>query len=172
MPTHCSEEYTRLAESVSIGHHSCQLFRTRNDALNLLVSYFNQGLQTNHSCVWICSKLITAAQAELAIRDSIERAGRDIDSGRMSFVSYEQWHLKQGKMHALDSLTSLLQAHDEALRRGAEALRVGGDLSSVTPNDWDQFMIYERFRESLPRQEGCRNSLLLHASPASGRRAG
>jgi hypothetical protein len=126
------------------GTHICQLYRTKDELLELLVPYFKRGLRENEYGVWVVANL-----AVEEAREAMTRAFGGDDSewdGRMEILDYKDWYKSaSGGARGLEEvLEGWLEKEKEAAARGFKGLRVTGDpLWLKGERDWRNFMEYE-----------------------------
>ena len=49
--------------TVPWGAHICHFYNTKQDLIDVLVPYFQAGLENNESCIWITSKSLSRKKA-------------------------------------------------------------------------------------------------------------
>ena len=54
------------------GTHVSQLYETKKDLLDTLISYFNAGLAGNEQCVWVVGDPLTQTEARAALGEAVE----------------------------------------------------------------------------------------------------
>jgi hypothetical protein len=54
-----------------LGTHLCHFHETKQDLLDMAVSYFKVGLEDNEFCLWVISRLLTQEDAKSALRHAV-----------------------------------------------------------------------------------------------------
>jgi len=126
---------------VSWGTHLCHFYKEKNDLLDILVPYFRQGLQNNEFCMWVVSDPLTVDEAKNAL--CRENPGLDIDSGRMTVLSQDQWYTRGGNFRADRVLKAWTAQEKKARAKGFSGIRASGITAWVDKTNWDAFIDYE-----------------------------
>ena len=125
------------------GTHFCQLYATKQDLADILVPYFQVGLERNELCIWVTSPPFTVDEAW----ERLARAVPDIDSyrerGRIKIVPHTEWYLAGGSFDQDRLLKGWVEQLDSALCRGCAGMRVSGDFSWLERSDWQRLVEYE-----------------------------
>ena len=125
------------------GTHFCQFYRTPQDLLEVLVGYFQQGLQNNEFCMWATSEPLEAEEAKHALRAAVLDLDERTRRGQVEFLDYRQWYFPDGYIDAERVLQRLLEKERTALTLGYEGLRFSGDIAWVGKSGWKEFSDYE-----------------------------
>jgi DNA-binding CsgD family transcriptional regulator len=125
------------------GAHICVFYETKQDLLDICVSYFATGLENNEFCVWVVSMPITEDQAKKALRKRIISFNQHLAAGDIEIIQGREWYLR-GDEFDLKRITS---GWDEklqwALANGFEGMRVSGDAFWLETEYWREFHTYE-----------------------------
>ena len=147
-----SEEYREsgvpVLDLIRWGTHSAQLYNTKSDLAEVLVPYIGRGLEQNELCVWVTSEM-SEKEAREAITEEVPRLHKYIDKGQLQLFSYEDWYLSGGYFDSRRVLDTGCKKCEEALSNGYSGLRITGNVSWLDPSDWDPFMEYEDFVNSI-----------------------
>ena len=129
--------------AIPYGLHMCHFYERQEDLAAALVPYFAAGLRSNERCIWITAEPLDVASAGEALR----KAGLDVSaliaSGALVISDHSDWYGAVDKSDPEAILALWLEAEDRALAEGCSGLRVTGNTSFVTPQDWAAFMRYE-----------------------------
>lgn len=106
--------------------HFCQFYRTKQDLLDVLVPYFQKGLENNEKCIWVTSEFLTTEEAITALKKAVPKLTKYFDNNQIEIFPYTEWYLVEGKFELKRMLNNWVNKHDEALRDGYEGLRVSG----------------------------------------------
>ena len=63
------------------GAHLCHFYETKEDLLDILVPYFNAGLENNEFCIWVVSDPLVEEEARNALRLAVPKADRYLAAG-------------------------------------------------------------------------------------------
>jgi hypothetical protein len=126
------------------GTHFCQFYKTRRDLLDIVVPYFQAGMEGNELCVWVTSDFIPADEALKELHNSVPGFSNYLSRGQMEIYPYTDWYLKGGSFDLQRTLNMWMDKHNEALARGFQGLRVSGNPYWIdNKKDWDDFACYE-----------------------------
>jgi|GEM_PF-4918326 len=53
--------------------HFCQFYQTKEDLVDILVPYFNEGLENNEFCIWVTSEPLGEKEAKKAMRGALAK---------------------------------------------------------------------------------------------------
>ena len=121
----------------------CHFYERREDLVAALVPYFTAGLAAKERCIWITAEPLDVAGAT----EELGRAGLDviasIRSGALVIRDHADWYgLVDGSEPT--AIAGLWQEEERrALADGYSGLRITGNTSFVTPDNWIAFMRYE-----------------------------
>jgi len=125
------------------GTHLCQFYQSKQDLIDILVPYFQQGLVDNEFCMWITSEPLGVDEASSALK-SVESALDDyLRKGQIEILDYTQWYTRTGRFNADEVLQGWVEKLEDALDRGYEGLRLTGNTFWLEKKDWQDFTAYE-----------------------------
>ncbi len=125
------------------GTHLCQFYRTPEDLLDILVSYFQAGLESNEFCMWVTSEPLDERAAEAAIRQAVPNFDRYREKGQIEILPYSQWYVQDGIFNQQRVLDGWVSKHNQALAQGFAGLRLTGNTFWLEPTLWGSFTEYE-----------------------------
>jgi len=125
------------------GTHLCQLYSNDHDLHEIVVPYLKAGLKSNELCMMIVCGKEGVRDATAALKRNISGFEAALGSGQIEIVSHEDWYLAGGEFDAERVLGGWAQAHDRALKRGFDGLRVAGNTLWLEKKDWKRFADYE-----------------------------
>jgi len=126
------------------GSHFCQFYKTKKDLLDVLVPYFQAGLENNEFCVWVTSDFLTTDDALKAMKKGVPGFDGYLSKGQMEIFPYTDWYLKGGSFDLQRTLKMWMEKHDGALAGGYSGMRVSGNPYWLdNKKDWDDFASYE-----------------------------
>lgn len=125
------------------GTHFCQFYETSQDLVDILVPYFQAGLEQNELCMWVTSEPLHAAQAKAALQPALPGLDDYLRQGQLEILDYSQWYTPSGKFDADHVLAAWIEKEQQALQRGFEGLRLTGNTFWLERSDWKDFADYE-----------------------------
>ena len=78
------------------GTHFCQFYETSQDLVDILVPYFQAGLEQNELCMWVTSEPLHAAQAKAALQPALPGLDDYLRQGQLEILDYSQWYTPSG----------------------------------------------------------------------------
>jgi signal transduction histidine kinase len=129
---------------VAWGTHTCHLYQTKEDLLDILVPYFKAGLVNNEFCVWITAEPLNEKEARKALREALPNFSRYLKRGQIDIAPYDQWYLRDGAFAAQAVYDSLMDKLNWALSEGYDGLRAAGNIGWLEQKDWKSFTAYEQ----------------------------
>jgi signal transduction histidine kinase len=130
--------------SLPWGTHFCNFYETKDDLLDILIPYFGTGLENGEFCIWIVSDPIDESDATNALIRAFPQVERHLAAGDMKIVTHSQWYLKNDAFDRDRAIEGFLENLAQALAKGYAGLRVNGNTSWLSDEDWKSFMEYER----------------------------
>ncbi|WP_454785357.1 MEDS domain-containing protein [Legionella sp. WA2024007413] len=124
------------------GTHFCNFYTTPQDLMEVLIPYFQKGLNNNELCVWINSEDTNIVYNRL-IQD-IPDIKTKIDKGQMLLFEREVCFRNACAETAEPLLANILALEKNALKQGYTGLRVaGGPTNFSTPQAKNDFLCFE-----------------------------
>ena len=134
------------------GTHICQFYQTKKDLVDILVPYFKAGLENNESCIWITSKPLGLDEATQALGEAVGNLDYFLSKGQIQITDQAASYTPLGVFDAGAVLEHLLEAEQAALKNAFDGLRVSGNASWLTPEQWVDFTSYESCVDSMMRR--------------------
>jgi signal transduction histidine kinase len=125
------------------GAHVGQLYRDQADLLATLVPFFVAGLTDNERCIWVTAHPLRASEARAALANAVPDLARRERAGQIDILDHETWYLRSGTLGPSEVIQGWLDAEENALAQGYQALRVSGNTFWLGPDQWDAFCDYE-----------------------------
>lgn len=144
-PTHSSFTDCGLPgiKDIPYGVHMCHFYEGREDLAAALVPYFAAGLRNNERCIWITAEPLLAADARL----ELGKAGFDVDAlttkGALTIRDYSEWYAEAESLKGNQVIDLWLAEERRALAEGYSGLRITGNVTFLSSEDWPVFMEYE-----------------------------
>jgi two-component system, sensor histidine kinase PdtaS len=134
----------RGIDRVPYGMHACHFYSDRDQLIAALVPYFVAGLRADERCLWVTAPPLSSREAIQALRAALDGADDAIQAGALRILDFEHWYASSGKLKELDVVKLWLKEEERALAEGYSGLRITGNTSFLTPDDWPAFMEYEQ----------------------------
>jgi signal transduction histidine kinase len=126
------------------GTHFCNFYESRNDLLDMLVSYFKAGLEDNEFCVWVVSEPLSEREALEGLRQAVPEFDYYLSKRSIEVFDGREWYLKGGSFDSTRVMTAWNEQLDGALDRGYAGLRGTGNTAWLQKKDWKAFSEYEK----------------------------
>jgi len=125
------------------GTHFCQFYRTKQDLIDILVPYFQAGLENNEFCMWVTSEPLPAEEAMAELKKAVKNLARYDKKGQIEILDFSQWYTRTGKFDAGKVLQGWVDKEQQARKNGFEGLRLSGNTFWLEHKDWKSFSDYE-----------------------------
>ena len=135
------------------GTHFCLFYETKEDLLDMLISYCKAGLESKEFCVWVVAQPLTVEQATDALRAAVSDLNEYLESSSIEIVSASDWYLQGGSFDLERVTAGWQQKLAQASARGYAGVRVTGDTAWLAKKDWKDFCEYEnRLNDAVANQ--------------------
>ena len=131
-----------IFDAVRWGTHLCHLHQSDDELIDLMVSYFKNGLERNALCLWLSSEPL-GQQVMKALRDGIPHFDRCQKKGQILAVPHTEWYLRDGRLDASTAVKHASDALVQAKARGFDGIWVAGESSWVGKTERRTFVTYE-----------------------------
>jgi len=88
-------------------------YLTRKEVIDIVVSYFKNGLENNEFCICVTTYPLTAEEVRKTMGETVPDFTKYLEKGQIAMLSYAQWHLHGGCIEILS----------EALAKGFDSIR-------------------------------------------------
>lgn len=129
---------------VPYGMHACHFYSNREQLVSALMPYFVAGLRGNERCLWVTAPPLPACEAIEALRTARNEIDETVQTGALRILDFDQWYANSAGLKGTDVVQLWLEEEKRALAEGYNGLRIAGNLSFLTSNDWSTFMEYEQ----------------------------
>ncbi|MCF6157983.1 MAG: PAS domain S-box protein [wastewater metagenome] len=126
------------------GTHFCQLYQTAEDLTDILVPYFQAGLENDEFCMWITSAPLTVEGAKDAMRKAVPHFESYLTNGQIEILPHDEWYLKDGVFDLQGVLDGWIHKLNWAMERGYRGMRLTGNTTWLEKKDWVNFFDYEK----------------------------
>ncbi len=114
------------------GTHFCHFYENKVDLLDVLIPYFQAGLEHNEFCVWRVFDPLDAKEARNALERVVPGCDQRLAAGDIEIVPQSEWYRDwEAKL-------------DNALAKGYAGMRVNVDAASLAPTDFSGLIINRR----------------------------
>jgi toluene monooxygenase system protein E len=128
-----------IGDMVAWGDHFCLFYETKEDLLDALTSYCKSGLENGEYCLWVVTEPLTIEQATAALKQAVPDFDRHIADGCVEIVSANDFFLQGGKFDREQVAEAMVAKLAGIWARGYAGVRLTGDTSWVTKQDWIPF---------------------------------
>jgi MEDS: MEthanogen/methylotroph, DcmR Sensory domain len=111
------------------GTHFCLFYETKEDLLEILISYCKAGLEGGEFCLWIVAEPLTVEEATGALKDMVPGFSRYLADSSIEIVSARDWYLSGGTFDLKRVTAGWLEKLARASARGYAGVRVTGDTA-------------------------------------------
>jgi C4-dicarboxylate-specific signal transduction histidine kinase len=135
------------------GTHFCLFYDTKEDLLDILISYCKAGLESEEFCLWVVALPLTIEEAIDALKDAVPDIDRYLADSSIEIVSARDWYLQGGTFDLKRVTGSWHEKLARASARGYAGVRVTGDTAWLEKKDWKDFCEYEEgLNEAIANQ--------------------
>lgn len=127
-----------------MGMHSCHFYSDRQQLIDALVPFTIAGLQANERCLIIAAPPSPARDLIRELLQGWDGVEDAIQSGQLRVIDFERWYMDKSGLKSEDLVQLWLQEESQALADGYSGLRVSGNISFLTHEQWPAFMAYEK----------------------------
>jgi len=128
-----------IGDMAAWGTHFCLFYETKEDLLDALISYCTSGLENEECCLWIVTEPLTIAEATDALKEAVPDLDRHLADSRIEIVSADDFFLQGGTFDRKRVTDALFAKLAGVSARGYAGVRLTGDTSWVTKQDWPSF---------------------------------
>lgn len=132
-----------IVGKVPWGTHFCQFYQNREDLIEILVPYFEEGLKNNEFCIWVTAEPLNVGDAKSALKEKVKNLDDYIKKGQIEILDYNQLYTKTGRFDTDKVIESWVEKEKKAIERGFDGLRVTGNTFWLEKKDWESFANYE-----------------------------
>jgi DcmR-like sensory protein len=113
------------------GAHLTQIYDSEDDLRDLLVPYFEAGLENNESCLWVTGAPFGANQARSALRAAVPDFDKREKRKQTEISDAREWYASGEKLRPKDIVMGFLQRERDALDQGFQGLRTNSNCAWV-----------------------------------------
>lgn len=139
--------------SMEWGTHFCHFYETPQDLLEVLIPFFQTGLESNEFCIWIVFDPLSEEQARLALLQAFPGAARHLSAGNIEIIPHSKWYVVDGVFDTQRVIAGWKQKLGQALANGYAGMRVNGNEAWLTESDWHNFARYEEHLDQMIANE-------------------
>jgi C4-dicarboxylate-specific signal transduction histidine kinase len=125
------------------GTHFCLFYDTKDDLLEMLISYCKAGLESEEFCLWVVAEPLTIDEAVDALKSAVPDIDRYLAASSIEIVSANDWYLQGGSFDLKRVTGRWIEKLARASARGYAGVRVTGDTAWLEKKDWKDFCEYE-----------------------------
>ena len=128
---------------IPYGAHFCHFYSKRQDLIDSLVPYFQAGLKNDERCLWIAADPLRAEEARVEIAQTMPSVEGMIKDGHIRIFDARKFFGGTKGKGSKDPLGLWLTEERKALSEGYQGLRIAGNMSFFSPQEWETFMAFE-----------------------------
>ena len=125
------------------GTHICQFYQTKEDLMEILVTYFKAGLENNEFCLWVTSQPVEVEDAKDALRKAIPDFSTYLEKRQIEIIPYTDWFIKGGIFDSKRVSNSRFEKLNNALDSGYEGMRLSGNTTWLEKENWNYFIEFK-----------------------------
>ena len=129
--------------NIAWGSRLCLFYRTPEELVEVLVPYFQAGLENNEFCLWITSGTVAREAAVKALKKSVVDYEKYAENGQLEIVPHTAWYLKDGSLDLPTAVRRWDAIMNRTIVKGFEGLRGAFNLDWLEKKDWQSFMKFE-----------------------------
>ena len=148
------------------GTHICQLYRSRQDLIDIAVPYLRAGLENNEFCLWVASDPIDPQGALQAMVSAWPGCEEYVERGQMRFLNHDQWYYREGPLDPKKMVESTIDIVNRALKNEYDGMRISSNMSWVDGSELAKLSAFEENVNGL----GGAHPLLILCSYSLGKR--
>jgi excisionase family DNA binding protein len=124
------------------GTHICHFYQSKSDLIEILVPYFQTGLENNEYCVWANSDPLSAKESLAELGKALPNLELYLNRQQIMVTDFT-FRAGQSKFDAENALQALVETVEFALNHGFDGLRVCSNTSWLTKEEWAPFTHFE-----------------------------
>ena len=130
--------------NISPGKHFYQFYKNADDFLNVMIPFFQAGLEKNEACVWLVSERIGLDLACATAEAMIPQCSHFVSTGQFQIRSAEEWYLTDGSFDETKAVKNAEEFMEKIQKQGFQQLRGAGDGGAFFRKDWPAVEAYEK----------------------------
>jgi PAS domain S-box-containing protein len=123
--------------------HFCQFYNTKEDLLEIVVTYLAAGLSNNEGCIWAISKNISYIEAVNTLQKAVPDIKERLDKKQLIIGYYSELFGDIENLNYERLQVILKKNYTNAISQGYEGLRVTGDAVGLDRFKKEDFIEYE-----------------------------
>ena len=129
--------------SLPWGSHFAHIYRSAGDLREVLVPYFQAGLENNEQCLWVTDSPFEAREAQAALRAVLPDLDARVAQGQIDIQNIQAFYDSAEPLQPRALVAGLLVREQQAIARGYRGLRTNGNCGWVGERQWNSFCEYE-----------------------------
>ena len=130
------------------GTHICQFYQTKEDLIEVLVTYFKAGLENNEFCLWVTSQPLEVEDAKEALGKAIPAFNTYLEKGQIEIIPYTEWFIVDGVFDSKRVSNNRFEKLNHALNGGFDGMRLSGNTTWLEKENWNSFI---KFKEQTDK---------------------
>jgi PAS domain S-box-containing protein len=125
------------------GTHFCQFYQTKQDLIDILVPYFKAGLESNEFCMWVTAEPLKEQEIEEELRKAVPDFNHYLERRQIEILPHDKSYFRDGAFNPDRVLNGWVDKLNQALAKGYDGLRLGGNTFRLGKGDRENFVDYE-----------------------------
>ncbi len=125
------------------GTHICQFYQTKQDLIEILVTYFRAGLENNEFCLWVTSEPVEVEDAKEALKKAIPDFDHYLEKGQIEIIPYTDWFVTDGVFDPKRVSSTRFEKLNHALDNGFDGMRLSGNTTWLDKESWNSFIEFK-----------------------------
>jgi PAS domain S-box-containing protein len=128
---------------ISWGTHLCLFYQTKDDLVEVLVSYFKTGIENNEFCMWVCWNPLRMEEAKDVLKKRLNNLNDYIAKGQIEIADFSRHQTEREDSGFAKMKQFWIDKERLALERGFAGLRLAGNTYWLEKRRWKDFKRYE-----------------------------
>jgi hypothetical protein len=129
--------------NISVGKHFYQFYKSVEDFFQVMIPFFQAGLERGEAGLWIVSEKIGLDNARETASALLSNFNARLETGAFKLVRAEGWYLREGSFSEIQATINLKKHFEMIDARGFMGLRAAGDTAVIPASDRKAFNHYE-----------------------------
>jgi PAS domain S-box-containing protein len=143
MREHLRKSGIDVIGDVPWGTHICQFYQTKEDLMEILITYFKAGLENNEFCLWVTSQPVEVEDAEEALKRAVPDFNTYLEKGQIEIIPYTDWFIPEGVFDSKRVASRRFEKLKHALESGYDGMRLSGNTTWLEKENWSSFIEFK-----------------------------
>jgi PAS domain S-box-containing protein len=143
MREHLRKSGIDVIGDVPWGTHICQFYQTKEDLMEILITYFKAGLENNEFCLWVTSQPVEVEDAEEALKRAVPDFNTYLEKGQIEIIPYTDWFIPEGFFDSKRVASRRFEKLKHALESNYAGMRLSGNTTWLEKENWSSFIEFK-----------------------------